>query len=93
MSKMKTIKIKGYEIHSSPTSDLESLDYKITKNNKLIANLKYNQGHYNAYIFDAEGSINYEKKPEKFKSFKLLSFLTQVIDDIEIYYTRKKCFF
>lgn len=86
--KIESINIKGYEVFES----FNDSEYDITKNGKTIAHLREGPDYYNAYIIDAGGSINYEKKPKMAGKFKQISFLSNVINDIEDYYERKKCF-
>lgn len=87
---MNPLKIKGYEVHESFSGN--SSEYDFIKNGKTIAHLREGPDYYSVYITDAGGSINYDKKSRSQKSFKTLSFLTSVINDIEDYYERSRCF-
>jgi len=88
---MKPLKIKGYEVYETHnTFENSQSQYDITKNGKAIAHLREKPDYYSAYIIDAGGSINYDKRSCSQKS--LLSFLTNVVNDIEDYYERSRCF-
>lgn len=90
---MKSLKIREYEVQKcSRCSDIPLFHYEITKNGKAIAYLKEDADHYSAYVIDAGGSINYEKKTKNKKPFGTISFLTNVVNDIEDYYERSRCF-
>jgi hypothetical protein len=85
---MQPFKIKGYEVHES----LNPSDYDITKDGRTIAHLREESNCYSIYVIDAGGSIIYDKQQKNSQEFKTLLFLNKVVDDIEDYYERKRCF-